>query len=98
MIYVIDDGSKYSLDYSSLRDDYWKYKNMSDEDFIENIVDILHFCCVVSYLKQLSAEVVLIDNGIIHELIHLLAEDTRNDALYRLKKIRLLFNKVMELA
>jgi hypothetical protein len=92
-------GSKtYVLSYRSLREDYIRFKNMTDEEFIDNALDILHFCCIVGYMKEIPSDTLLIDDGIIHELVHLLVETTKSDAIYDLPKIRQIFNKVMELA
>lgn len=90
-------NSIYILRYQDLVEEYFLYKNMSDDEFLVNIIKILHFSCMVGYLKELPASVVLIDNGIIHELVHLLDNSTKDDAKLRLSEIRKTFNIVMEL-
>ncbi len=91
------EGSKYSLSYSELREDYLRYKAMLDADFAASAIKILHFSCIVCYLKETSAQAVLIDKGIIHELVHLLDADTKPDALRDLPRIRETFNQICEL-
>lgn len=96
MDYLVE-GSKYSLSYSALREDYLRYKAMPDADFAASAIKILHFSCIVCYLKEMPAQAVLIDKGIIHELVHLLDADTKPDALRELPGIREKFNKICEL-
>lgn len=96
MEYIVD-NNKYILNYQELKNDYLFYKSLSDKEFLNNIIKIIHFCCMVSYLKNLPTSCVLIDNGIIHELIHLLDDNTKDEAINRLLKIRNLFNELMEL-
>lgn len=62
----------YVISYSSLREDYRRYVAMSDDEFKRNLVQVLHFACVTCWLKEAKAQHVLADNGIIHELVHLL--------------------------
>lgn len=74
---------------------------MSDDEFLNNLLDILHFACFVCYIKENRTQWVLADTGIIHERIHLLVEE-RNRAKGMeepevtdtpLDKIRDLFNR-----
>lgn len=92
---------KYGFSYQELRDDYRRFALMGDDDFLANLLDILHFAVYVSYIKEVQTRWVLADNGIIHELVHLLMEQ-RNRALSYddprvtdtpLEKIRDLFNR-----
>lgn len=84
-------SGKYSLSYQSLRDDYVRYSLMSDEEFLGNIVNVLHFACVTCWLKEMNSQHVLSDEGIIHELVHLLPDSTGTST--GLEKIRDLFNR-----
>lgn len=63
---------KFSLSYSSLREDYLRYTMMPDDEFLANVVDILHFACVVCFVKEVPTYRTLSDTGVIHELVHLL--------------------------
>jgi hypothetical protein len=94
-------SSKYGFSYQQLRDDYLRYRLMSDDDFLSHLVDILHFACYVAYVKELLTQWVLADTGIVHELVHLLIEE-RNQREGRkewqvtttsLKEIRDLFDR-----
>lgn len=94
-------GGKYGFSYQQLRDDYLRFVMMSDDEFLGNLLDILHFACFVCYIKENSTQSVLADTGVIHELIHLLMEE-RNHAAGKehpevtdtpLDRIRDLFNR-----
>lgn len=89
-------NSTFSLSYQELRNDYFYYKNLSDADFMKNLIKALHFACIVSYLKENSLESTVGDKGIIHEMIHLL--DIPDEPLIDLQEIRNLFNEVLYLA
>lgn len=100
MEYLAENGRKYVLRYQELREDYHRFRSMTDEEFVDNALDILHFCCIVGYLKELPTSAVLCDDGVIHELVHLVVLDKvgRDDALFALIEIRAKFNSIMELA
>lgn len=83
-------GGKYTFSYGSLREDYLRYTMMSDEEFIDNIPEILHFACYACYIKEAPSYIVLSDTGIIHELIHLSLGN--NITATPLHKIRDAFN------
>lgn len=63
----------YLLSYASPREDYLRYTLMSDEEFIANLLPILHFTCITCWLKEKQAQYLLGDTGLIHELVHLLS-------------------------
>ena len=98
MDYYTESNRRYIFSYPELKEDFHRFKSMTDDEFIENALDILHFCCFVGYLKQLPSYTLLADDAIIHELVHLLVEQTKEEAIVRLPEIRELFDKVMELA
>lgn len=84
---------KYALSYQSLRNDYIRYRLMSDEDFMAHLKEILHFACIVCWLKERS-EFALSDAGVIHGIAHLLGEvncDMSVSAL--LMEVRDVFNQ-----
>lgn len=74
-----------------LRNSYKKYKNYSDVEFLNNIVDILHFTVYVCWLKEVPSDKCLADDGIVHEIVHLLQENTIKHS--NLQEIRKNFNK-----
>jgi hypothetical protein len=86
-----DPVGRYILSYESLREDYRRYTMMSDEDFLNDLVNILHFVCVVCWMKELKAQWLLSDVGLIHELVHLLPGSTGTTT--SLDKIRDIFNR-----
>lgn len=93
MQYLIGD-KKFSFSYQELKDEYYKICSLSDEQFIENLNDILHFTCFVGWFKEIGRDALLSDEGILHELIHLLSGvETVNE----LKEIRKKFDKLMYL-
>ena len=75
---------------------YRTFKKMNDKEFLENIVDALHFACYVSWLNKLSTEETLSDTGIIHELIHLTQTNTRR--YQDIRKTRKKFNKLLKIS
>lgn len=86
----------YVISYSSLREDYRRYRAMSDDEFKRNLVPLLHFACVCCWFKEKQAQYVLSDEGVIHELVHLL-EGFYQDNDARFQEIRELFNNECEL-
>lgn len=92
---------KYGFSYQELRDDYRRFTMMSDDEWLNNLLDILHFAVYVSYVKEAQTHYVLADNGIVHELVHLLLEERNRARKYddptvtdtSLEKIRDLFNR-----
>jgi len=89
------DGQKFEYDFSyrECRDLYLKYCRLSDSEFLDKLIEILHFACFVSFLKELSINQTLSDNGIIHQLVHLL--HIKNEVSVRLPLIRKQFEEVL---
>ena len=87
MEYLIE-GTKYQLNYLELKEDYLRYKAMRDEEFLQNLIPALHFVCVVSYLKCTTGYVLVNDEGLIHQMVHLLDDGTRETAMAELRRIR----------
>lgn len=90
MDYLVD-GLKYSFSYKELKSKYNEIVLMSDSDFIDNISEVLHFACFVSYFKELPNIQTISDVGIIHELIHLLHIPEETDV----KRVRKLFERLL---
>lgn len=95
MQYLVD-GHEYGLSYSKLREDYHRFRAMPDEQWQEpeTLWDVLHFCCIVGYLKEMNGEMLVSDLGIIHEIVHL----AKGISQRSLRDIREQFAKVMALA
>ncbi len=87
----------FSFSYQELKIQYQEYKNMTDEEFCANIPKLLHFVCFICYLKEVPTSVALADYGIVHQLVHLLDDDTSDDPIINLSDIREEFNIVCEL-
>ncbi len=89
------DGKTFSFNYYELRNDYRRFRNMTDKLFIEHAADILHFAEIVCFFKNEPTSVVLSDVGLIHELTHLVIGE--ESARFRLAEIRDEFNRICEL-
>ena len=77
MEYILQPGNnRYSLSYQRLKEDYWKYRLMSNSEFLKSLPEILHFACIVGWMKELGPDSTLSDEGIIHQLVHLLTGTT----------------------
>lgn len=90
MIYIVDE-IKYEFSYSELQNLHEKFKNMSDDEFMQNLPAILHFACYAAWIKELPRNTTLSDKGIIHRLVHLLHIPKEED----LDKTRTLFNDML---
>ena len=74
MEYILDD-KKFSFSYKQLKEQYLKFKEMSEEEFFSDIPRLLHFACFIGWIKELGNDCLISDVGIIHELVHLLEKD-----------------------
>jgi hypothetical protein len=92
MDYLVGDN-RYSFNYQELKSDYVEYSLMSDTDFLKRLPQILHFACMVAYLKNLQSEATVGDEGIIHQLVHVLT----GTANHSLSEIRQQFSSICEL-
>lgn len=98
MLTYLVGNSKYSLNYQYLREDYLKYKAMSNENFMKHLKDILHFACIVCWLKE-RGQAALRDDGVIHQLTHLIGKVNCDISEEKLLEItREIFNRECELA
>lgn len=86
-------NKEYNYNIISLRYRYNNYINQSDDEFIENIVEILHFAVFVCWVKEIPTDECLADNGIVHELVHLIKQNTRKHA--NLQEIRKKFEETL---
>ena len=87
------DNKKYWFSYRELRDKSIEIKNYSDEEFRENILDILHHLIYISYIKEIPSYLSLSDVSPIHEVIHFLKDSTLVD----FRQLREDINSVIEL-
>jgi hypothetical protein len=88
-------GSKgsYILDYRELADCFSRYAAMTNNEFKAAIPEILHYACIVACLKGLGAEATLSDEGIIHELVHLLV--IPDEPMVNINQIRGRFDELL---
>lgn len=85
----------YTFNYQDTRELHERYVSLSDEQFMAELPNILHLAIFISYVKDLSNEATLSDDGIIHELVHLL---TSPDPSVDLKEIRKDFEVILKLS
>lgn len=95
-IHYTVDGTTYSLNYQELKFRYEDICQYSDEQFMEELPEIAHLACVVSFFKGLGSNATIGDKGIIHELIHLMTEP--NEPTNNLQEIRESFNDKIKLS
>lgn len=92
--------SDYTFSYVARRDDYVRYVNMSDEEFTSKLEYVLHFAIHICWVKEKYTEFICADEGILHELLHLLIERLENQPGIdptRLTRTRELFKRDCEL-
>lgn len=92
------EGSTYSMDYQQLKNHFEKFQSFNDSDFIENAIKIFHFASFVCYFKNIPTQTILCDKGILHQLVHLIDEDTKEYAVREISEIRERFNTICALA
>lgn len=85
----------YSFSYKKLVEDYERFCEMSDEEFMASLPKVLHFACFVGFIKEFDYAH-LSDDGIIHQLVHLL--DIPNEPLIKIKDIRKQFEETLKLS
>lgn len=91
----VTNGKHYVFSYTEMTGLYWKFVNYTDSEFLQNLPDILHFSCIVSYFKELGVEATVGDEGIVHQLVHLLC--IPDEPVIELDKIREQFKNLMRL-
>ena len=96
-VHDIDNNKRsFAFSYQELKQDYEKFNSMSNEDFLKNLPEILHFTCFICYLKEIPTSCCLSDIGILHELIHLLNNIELTN--YSLDKVRENWNNILKLS
>lgn len=94
MEYIVE-GVKYILSYEELKNKYIEVCEYNRERFLTNISSILHLSCVICYLKELPSYIIISDEGIIHQLVHIL--DKTFVEPYEIDKVRKLFKHQCQL-
>lgn len=92
MIYL-SEGKKFVFSYQDMREHYHKIREYTDQEFVDNLQEILHFVVFTGFIKEWPSSVALCDNCLLHELIHLQCEI---ETVQTLEGIRELFNKTCE--
>lgn len=91
-------GREYSASYQGLREEHTRFVGMTDKRFLKELPAALHFAVFVCWFKELPASQVLSDEGIVHQLAHLIHLKGEPLVMARLGEIRELFNKQLQLA
>jgi len=95
MIYLVN-GIQYSLSYKELKNHYIDFISMDDQEFVSKLPIASHLACMICFLKEIPTENCLSDEGIIHELIHLMS--IPKEELLDITEIRELFKNQLELS
>lgn len=97
MEYTLDDKT-FTWSYSELRDTYHAFVEMTDEEFLDDLVAAIHFACFVCFIKEIPSYVCLSDTGIVHELVHVLQYGPVGATDFDLGPVRELFKEQLKLA
>ena len=62
----------YGFSWQELQEAYERLCKMSDKEFVKNLPEAAHFACFVCWLKELGPEVTIGDQGIVHEICHMM--------------------------
>lgn len=87
----------FDFSYRKAREAHLKFVDMTDEKFLEKLPQALHLAVFICWVKEAHAQACLRDDGLIHELVHLLVGDppVHQDGLHG---VRRLFDEYLELA
>ncbi len=96
MEYIVE-GTTFDWSYSELRQGYYHFIELSDDEFLADLPAVLHFACFVCFIKEIPSYVCLSDKGIIHELVHMLQSGV-DGSVSSLNEIRKLFKEQLKLA
>ena len=94
MDYIISD-KKFNLNYTELVEIYKEIVGYTDSKFLKEIPKILHFICIVSYLKSTPTYLLMGDDCLVHELTHIMCGV---ENIKPLNEIREDFNLLMKLS
>ena len=84
-------GKLYAFDLNEIKGTHSEFMGMNDDEFLENIVGALHLAVYICWIKNIPTDDCLSDTGIIHELVHLVKENTRKYT--DIVKVRKMFNE-----
>jgi hypothetical protein len=90
-------NAHYIFSYQDVREKHLEFCRLSDMEFIRRLPEVIHLAVFICFVKEIPSYVCLADNGIIHELVHLLALGTL-EPLVSLKDIRNDFKTTLKLA
>lgn len=71
MDYKVGD-STFTFSYQEVREQYLILCGMTDDEFRAAIPRALHLACFICFVKEIPSYVCLRDDGIVHQLAHLL--------------------------
>lgn len=98
MIEYSNSNGVYSVSYQELREEYLRFTSMGDSDFLENLPAAMHFAVFCAWFKELPTQHICADDGIIHELAHLMHIGIEDPCMVdQLPRIRKAFEEVLEL-
>lgn len=97
MDYLLN-GKTYSLSYQDLCAEHASFAAMTDSAFLEALPAALHLATLLCWFKELPASQVLADDGIIHQLVHLLHLKDEPLIAGAIKEIREMFDEQLALA
>ena len=96
MIEYVLDGRKFTFSYREIREEYYRFCQMTDEDFMKEIAGAAHLACVICFFKEIPTYIALSDIGIVHELVHMIHIPDGNTT--SLREIRKLFEESLKLS
>ena len=92
-----DTDDHYGFSYRETRRLYREFVAMTDEEFFgAQLPDAMHLACFIAYIKEIPAEDVVGDQGLLHEMIHTMTTTDMTDA--DRANIRKMFYQLLELA
>lgn len=94
-IHYLVDGMEYSFNYQELKAGYEDICQYSDEQFMEELPEIAHLACIISFFKGLGSSATIGYKGIVHELLHLMTEP--DESTNNLQEVRRSFNEKIKL-
>ncbi len=88
---------KFGCSYQELKEEHLRFVGMTDKQFKKNLPAALHLAVFLCWFKELPSGMVLCDDGIIHQLVHLLHLKNEPIITDQFDDIRNLFNTVLAL-
>lgn len=90
------ENKTYTLSYQELRERYLVMVDMTDVEFKDALPNAIHLACIICFLKEIPTYICLRDDGIVHQLAHLL--DIPDSTAPEFQEIRQLFKDQLALA